>query len=124
MRQLKFKAWDKTDKFMTDPFSLGSVNAGDGYDDEWVVLQFTGVLDKNGKEIFEGDVVSISAGYSGDHWYEKSIAKIIYDEFEFYPENPHDEYGLTYQENPWQEMTVIGNVYENPELLDNGQTAP
>lgn len=125
MRELKFRIFyqhDETGQITLSYMLLGQPIPALG--ERWAVInkcQFTGLLDKNGREIYEGDIVTIDAGYSGDNWYEKSIAKIIYEGNEFYPENPHDNHGVTYQDNPWHGMEIIGNIHENPELLSQGE---
>lgn len=61
MREIKFRAWDKENSEMTlftfDDVSSGQVGNNDQYISEMVVMQYTGLLDKNGKEIYEGDII-------------------------------------------------------------------
>ena len=68
MREIKFIAWDKKDKRMTEPFALLDVPfwTNDVLEikkgvvkSRAEVLQFTGLKDKKGKEIYEGDIVKI-----------------------------------------------------------------
>lgn len=105
MKSIKFRAWDKPGLFMTDPFFLGSLNAGDGFDSDWEIMLFTGVTDQTGKEIFEGDIIRI----------ENHISPVFFD--------PHrgcwsvlknDMQCALYVQLPAE---IIGNIYENPELL-------
>ena len=72
------------------------------------VMQFTGLKGKNGKEIYEGDILE----HNGDRWVVKPIIPIN----RFY-----GSYG-TPNGNDWMSMSdvdyeVIGNIYENPKLL-------
>lgn len=78
--------------------------------------QFTGLLDKNGKEIFEGDILqshyySCPAKYVIE-WWDNGAA--------WFPGRLNEEipttYGTTFKENIGRDE-IIGNIYENPELL-------
>lgn len=86
------------------------------------VMQFTGLLDKNGKEIYEGDIVEnkytyveiINPEIGGPSYANVDIDEVIYDSrlamFKL-KENFECLFEL--------DLTVIGNVYSNPELLEN-----
>lgn len=116
MQKLKFRAWDKRENTMTDPFVLGSLNAGDCFNGwDWEVMLFTGLLDKTGKEIFEGDIIDgWAVTYCGDQESGLGMAAGWYlqrDDFESWTElqSRCNENGDNYE--------VSGNIYENPELL-------
>lgn len=129
MREPKFRAWDKvTERYYAvdslvydDDGNLCEVylagiqinesnpNANVRLPNEVVLEQYTGLKDKNGKEIYEGDVVD--DGYSNIceiRWSEKLAGFKAVDEKDGYATNVWlvSEYGK-----------VIGNVHENPELL-------
>lgn len=81
-----------------------------GFDDEICVRsetvgQFTGLTDKNGKKIFEGDIVK----------YENKIYEIKYLEkyARFAPSNEHSVFMVC----AFNHLEVVGNIYDNPELL-------
>ena len=73
--------------------------------------QYTGLKDKNGKEIYEGDIVKII-------FKEKDIGKVIYEHNGFTIDvmNMNRTYGRVSFVNNF--MEVIGNIHDNPELLE------
>ena len=110
MREIKFRAWDKVLQKFIQWDNSGS------YDDgvSWgamhglPLMQYTGLKDKNGVEIYEGDVVDGNHGIG----------------FMKFSRGIFDLYDIEEQENVlyWPECrsirgVVIGNIYENPELL-------
>jgi len=117
-REIKFRAWDKK----TERFQSGFHLTSDGKiifaclieNEDYILSQFTGLLDKNWKEIFEGDIVRFWAnpkdygGYKGHDY----IASVEWDEFSvgFILSDGH---GL----RDFEFLQVVGNIYQNPELL-------
>jgi uncharacterized phage protein (TIGR01671 family) len=82
-----------------------------------IPLFFAGLLDKNGKEIYKGDVVSWSDGWNN---YKSSI---IFENGAFREsrfKNPLEEICHYWDNGKYIECEVIGNIYENPELLKKG----
>lgn len=64
MRQIRFRAWNKTTKTMVDlqkitPFATELPGLFIPHDDDLILMQFTGLHDKNGKEIWEGDILRL-----------------------------------------------------------------
>lgn len=91
----------------------------DPTDEPFYLIQYTGLKDKNGKEIYEGDILKTpSASGKGDiittiewtdfSWKEKLIYSPIHQFYEYFDFS--DETG--------EDSEVIGNIYENPELLE------
>jgi uncharacterized phage protein (TIGR01671 family) len=125
MRKLKFRAWDKKEKKwicvgfhiigeVTVFDMLGNRKLEDFNDIE--ITQFTGLLDKHGKEIYEGDIVE---GFGGEKYkvvWEDNWSRFVFENFdeEDYSYDPADN------ENCSQHyLEVIGNIYENSDLLSD-----
>ena len=120
MREIKFRAWDEENEVMVYNVAISNGKpAKPGY--QWFStentvhnsqpLQFTGLKDKNGVEIYEGDIVR----------YEEVNYKIVFEVGAFNA----DGFYSTWQDVPYdffseranESSQVIGNIYENPDLL-------
>ncbi len=129
-REIKFRAWHKDLKKM---FKIGQITLEEGtwnfepndrgfigmsipYQPSLLLMQYTGLHDKNGKEIYEGDIVYCQTKFGK----AKAIIKFIDGKFVAYwdsilthPQNGHCI--ACYEIN--KRFEVIGNIYDNPELL-------
>ena len=106
MRPIKFRAWDKTEKKMFDWNWMQDHNLyyfGGHSRKDCEIMQFTGLKDKNGKEIYEGDIVKSPGGGIYEYYFDKGafLAK------------EHKISTLGYE----TEFEVIGNIYSDPHLL-------
>ena len=146
MREIKFRVWDKELNIMLthdsysdiviskdyegvadEIFSLDDFNTseiGRFYEgleyiteaDRLDVMQFTGLHDRNGKEIYEGDIVTY-IDYDGNYEYSYTNKGVVeYDESgAFYYFTNRYEIGML--DMDYSQIEVIGNIHENPELL-------
>ena len=140
MRPIKFRAWDGKQIWGEDGVGISTLavlldgrvwqikaDAGEGSmtpldENPPTLMQFTGLLDKNGKEIYEGDVMKSGNGRiwvikhgAWRHWEAKQLTPM----FGWYASS--DDHG-TEAQLPLRSdidgfMEVIGNIHENPELL-------
>lgn len=124
-REIKFRAWHKDLKKM---FKIGQITLEKGtwnfepndrdfigmsipYQPSFVLMQYTGLHDKNGKEIYEGDILKV---------YYKGMSEVGYVEYD----NEYCEYKIIINTDKdyfslWKSIDLekIGNKYDNPELL-------
>lgn len=135
MREIEFRVWDNQEKVYLNKKDIGIDNLGnvfifEGYDDNdadlwyarilldpenerYVIEQTTGLINKNGTEIYEGDIVKYSNG-SGRVHYDSD--KACFNVLGFYDGN-QDYPTLAFSENGNSSMEVVGNIHENPKLI-------
>ena len=136
-RPIKFRAWDKTSRTMLlanlhlnlndsslwiieedyigpDEIYCQYVREAEG---DIILMQYTGLKDSNGIEIFEGDIVKLWGLEPGYAFTSDSIVEL--------PHNYEVKYSdcmfniLEMRLDSWEQIEVIGNIYENPELLED-----
>ena len=115
-REIKLRMWSTLAKKFFDKTNvyecLKQQMTGYWDHEDMIWQRFTGFFDKNGKEIFEGDIVL-------DNFYGDKTARVIYDLGCFWLNSEHLGEGLErelYDSVP-EKLEVIGNLCENPELL-------
>lgn len=123
MREIKFRVWNtETNKMIINVkkmgvFALQSIYSIDEFlviptNEKYPLMQYTGLKDKNGVEIYEGDIIKYDfneLNYRIEFLNAEFIARRFYENIEnLYP--TEFDYG--------KECEVIGNIYENKELLN------
>lgn len=146
MRTIKFRAWDKENKKLYScnilQFAIGGIRFTDILNDKqyiielvngsYELMQFTGLFDKNGKEIYEGDIVKNSNRTLLTLDEDPRTYLVIWKEGQYDAENkwlrqrPGFEFIKIQPKNKrymelifnQSQIEVIGNICENPELLN------
>lgn len=128
MEETKFRAWLTEDKQLLPVKSifLDSKRANVQWTknvsiiepfDKIELMQFTGVKDKNGKEIYEGDIVKHKYMCDGIFYTEAVIYDKNYASFGLKANSGTIFYFVELNDDALSSLEVIGNIYENPELL-------
>ncbi len=140
MREIKFRAWHKIQKQM---FIVHAINWQTGGIELYIdtefekgsypyerirsveLLQYTGLKDKGSKKIYEGDIVrayeSTGDEYNTVHQIRYFADSSDYPAFDIFPTIDTDCNGISYLVTGEGEIEVIGNIYENPELLEQAK---
>lgn len=123
-REIKFRAWDKKQKKMLYGVSIGTIKVWDenapfishefSYSEDCIFEQYTGLKDKNGKEIYEGDILEDD--------YDQAVGMVKYGIHNC--GCCHSVYGFSTVDQNGEIVNmrlvgaeVVGNIHDNPELL-------
>ena len=128
----KYRAWDSAKKEMNYRVMVGNCDTDDEnwtcptiwieerkkwlhFDDYECIMQSTGLKDKNGKEVFVGDIIKCTRGCLHEVYIEKEYGGTYFGGMPaIYLKDLREGYAWTEHEE------IIGNIYENPELLEVG----
>lgn len=103
-REIKFRAWAIKAKTMHPVWMKLDDEEG-----RYILMQYTGLKDRDGKEIYEGDILK---GEGEVVWFELSAS------FRVNPSRENNDICFTNSFANIDDCEIIGNVYENPELLE------
>ena len=100
-REIKFRVWDNfNEQFLKS--DTGKLNPLYQPIENYIIQQWTGLLDKNGKEIYEGDIIKTPLA----HMFRSNIYEVKYHQNRFTPDDICDG-----------DVEIIGNIFENKDLL-------
>jgi uncharacterized phage protein (TIGR01671 family) len=122
VREIKFRVYDKKLRVMYTPemhaihnnlWSLDRAHGGVVTYSKGILMQYTGLKDKDGKEIYEGDILKV--------WYDSvnEIGEDSIDVANFTVEWLYEDLGILENDCNEGRVEIIGNIYENPELLND-----
>ena len=123
-REIKFRAWYKEKKRIGKVLGIGILHKEIYFSNEDVdcyghidfkdieLMQYTGLKDKNNKEVYEGDIVKLRAnhGIGVIKYYDECGAFVV----EYIKPRPLAVLGMNYYK---EDIEILGNIYKNPELL-------
>lgn len=131
MREIKFRAWDEEDErmycddkvivtfigFLEEVYVKRNSTVDELID--YKLMQYTGLKDKNDKEIYEGDILKGTTKGNSEEVLAITYVKWDRGQFDLFTEMTSDSWeDALYNYMQFFDVEVIGNIYENPELLE------
>lgn len=118
-RIIKFRYWDGEKMKYLEPLKVDSENKGlicygEADTNPIAIMQFTGILDNNGKEIYEGDII---AENQNGKFFSKHKVLFRNGFFGISNNEPLEMIRVLRKNKGMRQLEVIGNIYESPELL-------
>lgn len=135
MREIKFRCWDKdTHRMYYQSNEHPCFTYGDlchcsledvlhYYEDDFELMQYTGIKDNSGREIYEGDIVALVYDFGEEELHKSNLGVVTFGEFfaeiycvvGWYVSRDGEQISESGLDN---DFVVFGNIYENPELLE------
>ena len=122
-RQLKFRAWSKEDSRMITAKNCqidfhGCMTSNAGYDvsEDYILMQYTGLSDKNGIECYQGDLSIINGELCMVNFCTFFTGGWDFKSFKI-GSHPFSEICNSFNGLGCTQFEIIGNIHENPELL-------
>jgi uncharacterized phage protein (TIGR01671 family) len=127
MREIRFRAWDPIKKKMHyaegDKFviqfggKIGRFNGIHYNTEEWELMQFTGIKDRNGKNIYESDIIRVDDNYDKFGFAAAAKCEVIFDKGKFMMYDKESGGKWYFEDNETNYIEVIGTIHKTPELL-------
>jgi uncharacterized phage protein (TIGR01671 family) len=111
MREIKFRAWDEADGIHRNQGEMSYYDIHDAIGDVSVLMQYTGLKDQNGVEIYEGDLIKL---YNCETGFFQVIFRNAYVGGWILI---HKKQYLSLGARKQEDLEIIGNIYENKELI-------